>query len=58
MEDGLDKPITNGGSHRNNKIPLEELDKEELIKRCKSYIALAQKAKSAKDGRPLVFPIC
>lgn len=38
-------------SEKSKKIPLEELDKEDLIKRCKNYLALAQKAKAAKDGK-------
>ena len=37
-------------SINNRKIPLEELDKDELIKRCKHYLTLAQKAKTSKDG--------
>lgn len=46
MEDGMEKP-TNG----NKKVLLEELDQDELLKRCKSYLALAQKAKVARDGK-------
>lgn len=45
MEDNLDK-TANG----NKKIPLEELEQDELLKRCKSYLALAQKAKQGRDG--------
>lgn len=37
-------------SNGNKKLPIEELDREELVKRCKSYLALAQRAKAAKDG--------
>ncbi len=45
MEDSMEKP--NNG---NKKLPLEELDRDELVKRCKNYLALAQRAKVAKDG--------
>lgn len=31
------------------KVPLEELTKEDLIKKCKSLVLIAQKAKQAKD---------
>lgn len=34
----------------NKRISLEDLSKEDLIKRCKTYLVLAQKAKSARDG--------
>ena len=34
----------------NKKVTLEDLSKEDLIKRCKHYLVLAQKAKSARDG--------
>ncbi|KAI9555719.1 hypothetical protein GHT06_018234 [Daphnia sinensis] len=44
MEDSIGKP--NNG---NKKVALEDLDREELLKRCKSYLALAQRAKQAKD---------
>ncbi|KZS15205.1 putative GRIP and coiled-coil domain-containing protein 2 [Daphnia magna] len=44
MEDSIGKP--NNG---NKKVALEELDRDELLKRCKSYLALAQRAKQAKD---------
>ena len=56
MEDGSsDSSKSNGDTDRNNKVAektqkLEELDKEELVKRCKNYLLLAQRAKSAKDG--------
>lgn len=33
----------------NKKVTLEDLSKEDLIKRCKHYLVLAQKAKSARD---------
>lgn len=46
MEDSIGKP--NNG---NKKVALEELDRDELLKRCKSYFALAQREKQAKDGR-------
>uniref|UniRef100_A0A0P5CW96 GRIP and coiled-coil domain-containing protein n=1 Tax=Daphnia magna TaxID=35525 RepID=A0A0P5CW96_9CRUS len=44
MEDSIGKP--NNG---NKKVALEELDRDELLKRCKSYLTLAQRAKQAKD---------
>ena len=46
--DSFSEKSTNGNVSK--KIPLEELDKEELVKRCKNYLAIAQKAKAAKDG--------
>lgn len=49
MENNVEKPNSNG-SNRSLKIPLEELEKDELVKRCKNFIAIAQKAKLAKDG--------
>jgi hypothetical protein len=48
MEESFEKP--NGV---NKKLPLEELDRDELLKRCKNYLALAQKAKQARDGKLL-----
>ena len=46
MEESFEKP--NGV---NKKLPLEELDRDELLKRCKNYLALAQKAKQSRDGK-------
>lgn len=46
MEDNTEKT-----SNGNKKPQLEELDRDELVKRCKSYLALAQRAKLARDGR-------
>lgn len=46
MEDSMEKP-----SNGSKKISLEELDQNELVKRCKSYLALAQRAKGARDGK-------
>ena len=46
--------MESGGGGSNNsgaKKPLQELSKEELIQKCKNLLALAQKAKSAKDGK-------
>lgn len=42
----------NGGglTVSNKRVILEDLSKEDLIKRCKNYLILAQKAKSARDG--------
>ena len=37
---------TGGGS----KKTLQEMSKEELIQKCKALLALAHKAKAAKDG--------
>ena len=45
MEESFEKP------NNVNKKPLEELDRDELLKRCKSYLALAQRAKQARDGK-------
>ncbi len=46
MEESFEK-----SNNVNKKLPLEELDRDELLKRCKSYLALAQKAKQARDGK-------
>lgn len=60
MEDGGSESSNSSGgtaSNRNNKAAaekqtkLEDLDREELLKRCKNYLLLAQRAKAAKDGR-------
>lgn len=45
MEDIIGKPDIG------NKKLLEDLDRDELLKRCKSYLALAQRAKQARDGK-------
>lgn len=37
------------------KRPFEDLNKEELIVKCKGLLALAQKAKQAKSGTLIVF---
>ncbi|EFX90403.1 hypothetical protein DAPPUDRAFT_219999 [Daphnia pulex] len=44
MEESFEKT-----NNVNKKLPLEELDRDELLKRCKSYLALAQRAKQARD---------
>lgn len=49
MIDSSSEISTNGNLSK--KIPLEALDKEELVRRCKNYLAIAQKAKAAKDGK-------
>jgi hypothetical protein len=46
MEESFEKT-----NNVNKKLPLEELDRDELLKRCKSYLALAQRAKQARDGK-------
>jgi hypothetical protein len=37
---------------------LESLSKEELLSKCKNLLALAQKAKLAKDGELLFTSLC
>ncbi len=37
---------------------LESLSKEELLSKCKNLLALAQKAKLAKDGELLFISLC
>ena len=44
----MESGVTNNSG---GKKPLQELSKEELIQKCKNLLALAQKAKSAKDGK-------
>lgn len=39
-----------GAQKRNS---LEDLNKEDLIKKCKSLLIIAQRAKQAKDGKIL-----
>lgn len=39
---------TDGAQKRNS---LEDLNKEEVIKKCKSLLVIAQRAKQAKDGK-------
>jgi hypothetical protein len=39
---------TDGAQKRTS---LEDLNKEELIKKCKSLLVIAQRAKQAKDGK-------
>jgi len=54
--DSSSEKSTNGNVSK--KTPLEELDKEELVKRCKNYLVIAQKAKAAKDGKCLLNKFC
>jgi hypothetical protein len=42
---------TDGAQKRN---PLEDLNKEDLIKKYKSLLVIAQRAKQAKDGKSWV----
>ena len=37
------------------KKTLQEMSKEELIQRCRNLLALAQKAKLARDGEQTLF---
>jgi hypothetical protein len=39
------------GAQRRN--PLEDLNRDDLIKKCKSLLVIAQRAKQAKDGKIL-----
>lgn len=39
------------------KSVLESLDREELIRKCKGLLVIAQKAKKSKDGLSLLFNI-
>lgn len=39
------------------KGPLENLSREELIRKCKGLLGLAQKAKQAKDGKNKRFHV-
>ena len=41
----------NPTSSHKSKSPLDKLSKEELLTKCRNLIAIAQKAKTAKDGR-------
>lgn len=43
---------TDGAQKRNS---LEDLNKEDLIKKCKSLLVIAQRAKQAKDGKIWVW---
>jgi hypothetical protein len=43
---------TDGTQKRNT---LEDLNKEELIKKCKSLLVIAQRAKQAKDGKICIW---
>lgn len=42
-----------GGTQRRNTF--EDLNKDGLIKKCKSLLIIAQRAKQAKDGKILVW---
>ena len=39
-----------GGAATKPRNPLDKLSKDELLTKCRNLIAIAQKAKSAKDG--------
>ena len=40
-----------GGSGSGTKKSLQEMSREELVQKCKTLLAIAHKAKVAKDGK-------
>lgn len=51
----LDSQGTESAGER--KSPFDNLDRDELIKKCKGLLSIAQKAKKAKDGKRHTDPI-
>ena len=53
----MDPPpvVSSTGAAGGTKKTLQEMSKEELIQRCRNLLALAQKAKLARDGEQTLF---
>lgn len=47
--------LQQGNASSEKKGVLESLDRDELIRKCKGLLGIAQKAKKAKDGSFSVF---
>ena len=51
MSEDMDPGGGGGGSGSGTKKALQEMSKDELMQRCRALLALAQKAKMAKEGK-------
>ena len=54
----MDPNVSSGPSPGAGKKSLQEMSKEELVQKCKALLNLAQKAKSAKDGKNQSLLFC
>ena len=58
MNEENSEEMDSSGSGSGPKRGLQEMSKEELIQKCKALLNLAQKAKSAKDGKKNRLLVC